>query len=114
MTIHEFTPNRTKRSNYFSRPTKLAAYLVKRYNSHPDGEVLMSTEGSRILNDVLALPVQERAELVERILDSLGEAPDKERLERWAAETESRLDAIERGELETVPGEEVLARLRQR
>ncbi len=51
----------------------------------------MSTEGSRILNEVLALPVQERAELVERILDSLGEAPDKERLERWAAETDSRV-----------------------
>ena len=74
----------------------------------------MSTEGSRILSEVLALPVHERAELVERILDSLGQAPDKERLERWAAETESRLDAIDRGELETVLGEEVLARLRQR
>ena len=74
----------------------------------------MSTDGSRILNEVLALPAHERAELVERILDSLGEVPDKERLVRWAAETESRLDAIERGELETVPGEEVLARLRRR
>jgi putative addiction module component (TIGR02574 family) len=75
----------------------------------------MSTEGSRILNEVLALPVHERAELVERILDSLGEAPDKERLERWAAETESRLDAIDRGELEAIAGDEVLARLsRQR
>lgn len=74
----------------------------------------MSTEGSRILNDVLALPADERAELVERILDSLGEAPDKERLKKWAAETESRLDAIDRGELGTVPGQEVLARLRQK
>lgn len=74
----------------------------------------MSTEGSRILNEVLALPVQERAELVERVLDSLGEAPDKERLERWAAETESRLDAIERGEIGTAPGEEVLVRLGRR
>ena len=74
----------------------------------------MSTEGSRILNEVLALPVHERAELVERILDSLSETPDKERLERWAAETESRLDAIDRGELKTLPGEEVLARLKQR
>jgi putative addiction module component (TIGR02574 family) len=77
-------------------------------------EVVMSTEGSRILNEVLALPAHERAELVGRILDSLGEEPDKERLERWAAETESRIDAIDRGELETVPGEEELARLRQR
>jgi putative addiction module component (TIGR02574 family) len=85
-----------------------------RYNSHFDEEVIMSTEGSRILNEVLALPVHERAELVERVLDSLGDAPDKDRQERWAAETESRLDAIDRGELETLPGEEVLARLRQR
>jgi putative addiction module component (TIGR02574 family) len=74
----------------------------------------MSTEGSRILSEVLALPVDERAELADRILDSLGETPDKERLERWAAETESRLDAIDHGELDTRPGEEVLARLRQR
>ena len=74
----------------------------------------MSTEASRILNDVLALPAHERAELVERILDSLGEAPDKERLEKWAVETESRLDAIDRAELEALPGEDVLASLRQR
>ena len=74
----------------------------------------MSTEGSRILNEVLALPVDERAELVDRILDSLGETPDKERLEKWAAETESRLDAIDRGDLETRPGEQVLADLRRR
>jgi putative addiction module component (TIGR02574 family) len=74
----------------------------------------MSTEGSRILNEVLALPVEERAELVDRILDSLGETPDKERLERWAAEAESRLDAIDRGELAARAGEEVLADLRRR
>ena len=47
-------------------------------------------------------------------LDSLDETPDKERLERWAAETESRLDAIDRGELATRPGEEVLADLRRK
>jgi putative addiction module component (TIGR02574 family) len=34
----------------------------------------MSTERSRILSEVLALPAHERAELVERILDSLGES----------------------------------------
>ena len=32
----------------------------------------MSTESSRILNEVLALPAHERAQLVEKILDSLG------------------------------------------
>ena len=74
----------------------------------------MSTEASRILNEVLTLPPAERAQLVERVLASLGEQPDEERLKRWAEESESRLDAIERGELETVPGEEMFARLRQR
>lgn len=74
----------------------------------------MSTEASRILIEVLALPVEERAELVERILDSLGDAPHKEQLERWAAEAESRLDAIDRGELRAIPGDEVLSRLSQR
>ena len=74
----------------------------------------MSTEASKILTEVLALPPDERAQLVEKILDSLGAEPDKERLERWAAETESRLDAIDRGELDVLPGEEVLERLRQK
>ena len=74
----------------------------------------MSTEASRILTEVLALPADERAQLVERILESLGSEPDKERLEKWAAETESRLDAIDRGELDVVAGEDVFERLKQR
>lgn len=74
----------------------------------------MSTEASRILTEVLALPAAERAEMVERILDSLGAEPDQETLERWATETESRLDAIQRGELGVVAGEEVFERLTRR
>jgi len=74
----------------------------------------MSTEASRLLTEVLALPANERAQLVERILDSLSVEPDKERLEKWAAETESRLDAIDRSELDVVAGEDVFERLRQR
>ena len=75
---------------------------------------MMSTESSRILIEALALPVSERAELAERILDSLGNEPTAERLANWAIETESRLDAIARGELRTRPAEEVFSRLRQR
>ena len=74
----------------------------------------MSTENSRILTEILALPPNERAELAERILDSLGEEPSEERIARWASETESRLDAIGRGELRTRSAEEVFSRLRQR
>ena len=74
----------------------------------------MSTESSRILSAALALPVDERAELAERILDSLGEEPTEERIARWASETEARLEAIERGELRTRTAEEVFSPLRQR
>jgi putative addiction module component (TIGR02574 family) len=74
----------------------------------------MSTDSSRILDAALALPVHERAELAERILDSLGAEPTEDRIARWAVETESRLDAIERGELRTRTAQEVFSRLRQR
>ena len=75
---------------------------------------VMSTESSRILSAALALPPEERAELAERILDSLGDEPGEERIARWASEAESRLDAIARGELRTRPADEVFDKLRQR
>ena len=89
-------------------------YVLRGRISSLSEEVVMSTEASRLLTEVLALPANERAQLVERILDSLSVEPDKERLEKWAAETESRLDAIDRGELDVVAGEDVFERLRQR
>ena len=89
-------------------------YVLRGRISSLSEEVVMSTEASRLLTEVLALPANERAQLVERILDSLSVEPDKERLEKWAAETESRLDAIDRSELDVVAGEDVFERLRQR
>lgn len=66
-----------------------------------------------ILNQLLSLPSAQRAQLAHRLLQSLeGEDHDSERL--WEEEIESRLDAYERGELQAVPGEEVLARLREK
>ena len=66
-----------------------------------------------ILNQLLSLPVDTRARVAQRLLESLESADDTNR-RLWDAEIESRLDAYEHGELQAVPGDEVLARLREK
>ena len=66
-----------------------------------------------ILNQLLSLPVDTRARVAQRLLESLESADDTNR-RLWDAEIESRLDAYERGELQAIPGDEVLARLREK
>ena len=60
----------------------------------------------------LALPREERARLAERLIESLDDDPAVE--EAWAAEIKRRLDAIDRGEVEMVPAEDVIAEARRR
>ncbi len=75
----------------------------------------MSASSEQILQQALALPPQDRAEIVERLLASFQAPPDPRLDELWAREAEDRLDAYDRGELGTVPADEVLARIeRQR
>ena len=75
----------------------------------------MSASSEQILQQALALPTQDRAEIVERLLASFQTPPDPRFDELWAREAEDRLDAYDRGELRAVPAEEVFARIeRQR
>jgi len=74
----------------------------------------MSTNRAQLLQDALALPPQERAQLVDEILASFVAQPDQTTLEKWGEEAESRLDAIERGELATIPADEVFENLKRR
>jgi putative addiction module component (TIGR02574 family) len=74
----------------------------------------MSSTSEQILKDALALPPNERAELLERLLVSFQSAPDSKLDELWIREAEERLDAYDRGELEAVPMEEVFERIKQR
>ena len=65
----------------------------------------MSDHGLRLLEEALALPVNERADLVERLLSSLDPSePEIEKL--WANEVEDRIDALEHGDLRTISAEE--------
>ena len=74
----------------------------------------MSSSSDQILRDALALPPQERAVLLERLLASFQSAPDPNLDELWIREAEDRLDAYDRGELKAVPMEEVFERIKQR
>ena len=59
--------------------------------------------------DISALSPDERLDLIERLWDSLSDVPvtDAQR-----AELSSRLDALERGEMQSLPLEDVLAAIR--
>jgi len=74
----------------------------------------MSARTVEILNEVLSLPPDERAELVDSILSSL-EPCDPKILELWAVEAEERVAAFERNEIESVSAESVFEEIdRQR
>ena len=67
-----------------------------------------------ILHAAMMLPEDERADLAERLLESLGDADQREIDARWAREAEDRILAYERGEIVAIPGHEVFAELRAR
>ncbi len=60
-----------------------------------------------------ALAPEDRSRLVDMLLVSLHEAPVAEVEVAWDQEVERRLAAYDRGELEALDGEEVLAKARR-
>jgi putative addiction module component (TIGR02574 family) len=67
----------------------------------------MSEQAERIFERALQLPSLERADLAERLLESLAPETDPRIDALWAAEAESRIAAYRRGELLAIPAEEV-------
>lgn len=53
-----------------------------------------------------------RARLIDLLWETLDEARVKELEGKWAVESEARIDAVERGELETVDGPSAIQELR--
>ncbi len=74
----------------------------------------MSANSEQVLKEALALPLQERAELVEQLLATFQSPPDPHLDELWVRESEDRLAAYDRGELKAVPSDEVFDRIKQR
>jgi putative addiction module component (TIGR02574 family) len=67
-----------------------------------------------IQNELLSLPANERARLIDVLWDSLSEPELKSREAAWAAESELRIDAYESGALNAKDAKEVFARFATR
>ncbi|MGZ8847659.1 MAG: addiction module protein [Pyrinomonadaceae bacterium] len=71
----------------------------------------MSTSSDQILEGALALPPDDRAKVLERLLASFQTPPDPQLDELWAREAEDRLEAYDQGEMGAVSAEEVFDRI---
>lgn len=72
----------------------------------------MTQKSQVVLEEALKLSPNERAEVAEQLIASLEEAPDTNVEQAWQQEVQRRLHQIERGEVKTIPWEEVQRRLR--
>jgi len=66
-----------------------------------------------LIQEVVALPVEERATVAEAILRSLN-APESEIDRKWAQLAQRRLAELRSGEVKPVPGDEVFTKVRKR
>ena len=71
----------------------------------------MSIVTERILQDALALPDDQRAELATRLIQSLDQDVDPDAEEAWAVEIERRCAALDAGEAVTADWHDVRRRI---
>jgi len=74
----------------------------------------MSTVLAELKRQAAQLSDTERAELALALIQSLDGEPDADVEEAWRIEIERRIAQVERGEVELIPGDEVVARLRRK
>ncbi len=72
----------------------------------------MAKPVSLILDQALELSAKERADVAEKLLLSL-DSPDSKIHAIWAKEADARIEAYEKGEIETVSAEDVFAKYRR-
>jgi putative addiction module component (TIGR02574 family) len=72
----------------------------------------VTSEARKLLESALALPEEERMALVEALSDSFEFTPS-ELPPTWHAELADRIAALEHGDIEPVPWNEVEARIRK-
>ncbi len=74
----------------------------------------MSTLLDDLEKQARALPPREKATLARILIEELDPALDAEVEELWIAEAQRRYQAFLKGELEALPGDEVMSRARSR
>jgi len=76
------------------------------------GGITMAANTRQILKEALTLPSQERATLVDDLLDSLDQ-PDEQIDSLWRKEVEDRIVAYRTGKIRTVTLDDVLSKYRK-
>ena len=71
----------------------------------------MTLTPEEITAAALAMPAEDRQDLLVQLMDSLDGPPDDDYEEAWAEEIKRRLDDYRTGKAEIVPGAEVRRRL---
>ena len=64
--------------------------------------ITMSERTESVINEALSLPPVERAELIERLYDSMRSEREREIEQAWAQESERRIDELQNGKESTV------------
>jgi len=74
----------------------------------------MTDLAQKFADEALLLPREDRAELVEKLLESLN-VPTQKKIDRlWAKEAERRLREYEEGKIEAIDGEQIFKEIRDR
>jgi putative addiction module component (TIGR02574 family) len=74
----------------------------------------MTAIADKIADEALTLPVDLRAALVDRLIESLNIPSQKQLDALWAKEAEKRLKAVKQRKVNTIPGELVFNEIREK
>jgi putative addiction module component (TIGR02574 family) len=74
----------------------------------------MSTQFDEIERQARLLPLNEKATLARVLIEELDTSVDPNAEQLWIAEAQRRYDAYLKGELEAIPGDDVMKRARNR
>ncbi len=67
----------------------------------------------QIAKEAMALPSASRADLAEKLVESLDRSSDEKIQALWVTEAKKRRDEVRTGKVKPVSGEEALARVRR-
>ncbi len=72
----------------------------------------ISPQAAEILDKALALSIEERGMLIDRLVESLDDVPAEAGAEEaWKEEIRRRVDEVRSGKVKLIPGEQVLREL---
>ena len=79
------------------------------------GALNMTTDRDKLTEQALALPADARLALADRLVGSLDPLTDDEDIRAtWIAEAQRRRDQVLSGQVQTIPADKALARVRSR